>query len=103
MNKKLPKFGPNTEIVNDNTPVTLPDGTVLDDEAAEEYAQQVKANIRNRALVPGGKSLSGDGSHSPVLNVRLPAELRRRLHTRAVEEGVGDSKIARAAIEAYLK
>lgn len=67
------------------------------------YGRRPKDNIRRRNLVPGGKSLSSDGSHSPALNVRLPVKLRVRLHARAIAEGVGDSKIARAAIEAYLR
>lgn len=103
MSKKFPEFGPNTEVIDDHTPVTLPDGTVLDDVAAEEYAAQVKANIRNRNLVPGGKSLNGDGTHSRAISVRLPDHLHKRLHERAVTEGVGDSMIIRAAVEAYLK
>lgn len=86
---------PETEFID------APDGETagLTDEDAEALALEA---IRRRNLVPGGKSLSGGGKHSPVLQVRLPEELRARLHERAVSEGVGDSKIARAAIEAYL-
>lgn len=101
--RKIPTFGPETEFIDDDTPVTLPDGTVLDGDAADEYAERVKDNIRRRNLVPGGKSLSGGGKHSPVLQVRLPEETRKRLHELAEEQGVSDSKVARAAIEAYLR
>lgn len=100
--KRGPVVGIDTEFVEDDTPVSLPDGTLLDDDAAAAYAEQVLADARRRNLIPGGKSLSGGGKHSPVLQVRLPEDLRQLLHRRASEQGVSDSKIARAAIEAYL-
>jgi len=86
----------------DETPVTLPDGTVLDGTAAEEYARRVLDDARRRNLIPGGKSLSGAGQHSPTVQVRVPVDLRRRLEERAAAEGVSLSRLAREALERYL-
>ena len=54
-------------------------------------------------LTPGGKSLSGDGTHSPVITVRVPATVRDTLQWHADQRGVGLSKIVRQAIDEYLK
>lgn len=87
---------------DDDTPVTLPDGTVLDGQAAEDYAEAVIAEARRRNLIPGGKSLSGGSTVSPTLQVRVPVDLRRRLDERAAAEGVSVSKLTRRALERYL-
>jgi predicted HicB family RNase H-like nuclease len=87
---------------DDDTPVTLPDGTVLDGQAAEDYAERVVAEARRRNLIPGGKSLSGGTTTSPTLQVRVPIDLRERLAERAVAEGVSVSKLTRRALERYL-
>ena len=85
---------PETEFVVDSNNVAG-----LTDDQAEELALEA---IRRRNLIPGGKSLSGGGKHSPVLQVHLSEGTRARLHERAQSAGVSDSKIARAAIETYL-
>lgn len=53
-------------------------------------------------LQPGGKSLSGDGTHSPVLNVRVSAQMHAQLHRMADERGCGVSKIVRRILEDAL-
>lgn len=58
--------------------------------------------IRRRNLLPGGKSLSASGQHSPVLQVRLSDELEQELKARAAAEGVSVSKLARRAIDEFL-
>lgn len=50
-------------------------------------------------LVPGGKSLSGDGSHSPVVQTRVAARTRDTLQQVAADAGVGVSKLVRPAVE----
>lgn len=87
---------------HDDSPVTLPDGTVLDGPAAEDYAERVLDDARRRNLIPGGKSLSGGRTHSPVVQARVSAELHSKLTSRAAEEGVSVSKLTRKAIERYL-
>lgn len=71
----------------------------LTDDDAEALALEA---IRRRNLIPGRKSLTGGTKHSPVLQVRLPEDVREQLHERAKGEGVSDSKVARQAIIAYL-
>lgn len=80
----------------------LRDGRRLTDELADELAEQGVAEARRRNLIPGGKSLSGDGSHSPVVRFRVPATVSDALHARADAEGRSESAIAREALERYL-
>lgn len=46
-------------------------------------------------LIPGGKSLSGDGSHSPTIRVRVSEQMHGELLALAAERGVGVSKLVR--------
>lgn len=87
---------------DDDEPVTLADGTVLDGSAGEAYVERVLAEARLRNLVPGGKSLSGGRSHSPVVQARVPEDLHAALIARAQAEGVSVSRVARKALEQYL-
>jgi hypothetical protein len=77
----------------------LADGTRLTEQRAEEIAAKVLANPRGN-LIPGRKSLSGDGSHSPVIQFRSP----RRAEAEAVarELDISLSELARRAVDAYL-
>lgn len=77
-------------------------GEELTDDRAEEIAEDAIKTIRERNLIPGGKSLSGGGRHSPLVQFRVPADLRRRLDERAEAEHRSASKIARDALERYL-
>ncbi|RDI47223.1 CopG family ribbon-helix-helix protein [Nocardia mexicana] len=77
-------------------------GEELTEERAEEIAKASLWEIRRQNLVPGRKSLSGGGKHSPVVQFRVPEELRERLDARAAAEGVTPSKLARIALEQYL-
>lgn len=53
-------------------------------------------------LVPGGKSLSGDGSHSPRINVAVPADWKAELDQAARDQGTGTSKLVRKIIGDWL-
>ena len=53
-------------------------------------------------LVPGGKSLSDDGGHSPRLQVVVGAETARALRARALDSGMSVSKYVRRVLEADL-
>ncbi len=86
----------NTEVVR------LKDGRRLTDDLAEELAQKTLAEVRSRNLIPGRKSLSGSGIHSPRVQFRLPDSLRSAAERRAAEEGVSLSVLAREALEHYL-
>jgi hypothetical protein len=54
-------------------------------------------------LIPGGKSLSGDGSHSPVVQARVPEEVRARLNAIAERRGVRPSRLLREAIDQLIE
>lgn len=87
--------------------VEVPDESISIDgqPATPEVVERVLEGfeIRRRNLVPGGKSLSAPGLHSPVLQVRLSEQLEQELRARATEEGVSVSKLARRAIDEFLR
>lgn len=71
--------------------------------AAAQEAEEVLPKFRQRAgLIPGGKSLTGKGKHSPVVQVVLAQEDRDRLAAKAAEAGMSVSKFTRRVIEDYL-
>ena len=63
---------------------------------AEELEQ------RYPGLKPGGKSLSGDGSHSPVLRVVVSKETRAKVDAAAEQENMSVSKWLRRLVEEKL-
>ena len=77
-------------------------GERLTEERAEQLANKALSDLRSRNLLPGGKSLSGNGKHSPTVQFRVPDQLRGKLDERAAAEGVTPSKLARKALEQYL-
>lgn len=81
---------------------TLRDGRRLTEELADQLAHQAQDEIRRRNLVPGRKSLSGSGQHSPTIRVRVPEQLREQAERRAADEGVSLSALTREALEHYL-
>lgn len=106
------EYFPGFPVINEETKITdidlekeefnLRDGRRLTEELAEEIAERTLQNIRAKNLIPGGKSLNGDGSHSPVLQVRLPTALKLELQEKAKHEKRSASAVAREAIEKYL-
>lgn len=86
----------------DREDVRLKDGRRLTPELAEQLARAGVAEARRRNLIPGRKSLSGDGSHSPRVQFRVPDTLRAAAEARAAAEGVSLSVLAREALEHYL-
>ena len=86
----------------DTEVVRLPDGRRLTNELAEQLAQRTLVEARRRNLVPGRKSLSGGGIHSPRVQFRVPESLRSAADKRAAEEGISLSVLAREALEHYL-
>ncbi len=107
------RIDPREYVINDDATIsdidleteefTLRDGRRLTDELAKELAAQALDEIRRRNLIPGRKSLSGDGSHSPAIRVRVPAQLRRQAENRAAADGVTLSELTREALTAYLR
>lgn len=78
-------------------------GQRLTEERAEEVAAEALRQARVKNLVPGRKSLSRDGSHSPVVQYRIPARLRDQVQQVARREGVTVSKLGRLALEEYVQ
>lgn len=109
---KSRKINPADYVVTDDTPIStidldrevfrLRDGRRLTEELAEELAGQARKEIGRRNLIPGRKSLSGGGTHSPTIRVRVPEKLRAAAEQRATSEGVSLSVLTREALEAYL-
>lgn len=81
---------------------TLRDGRRLTDDLAEQIGRDVRDEIRRRNLVPGRKSLTAAGRHSPAIRVRVPEQLREKAERRAAAEGITLSALTRQALEAYL-
>ena len=86
----------------DEEDVRLLDGRRLTKELAEKMARAGVAEARRRNLIPGGKSLAGDGSHSPRVQFRVPKSLRAAAEAKAAAEGVSLSVLAREALAHYL-
>ncbi len=82
--------------------VRLKDGRRLTPALAEQLARQGVDEARMRNLIPGRKSLAGDGSVSPRVQFRVPESLREAAEARAEAEGVSLSVLAREALEHYL-
>ncbi len=80
----------------------LRDGRRLTNELADKMAREGVAEARRRNLIPGGKSLGGDGSHSPRVQFRVPESLRAAAEAKAAAEGVSLSVLFREALEHYL-
>lgn len=97
-------FGPDLDLENE---VVIVNGERLTEADAQAWAEELEDRDRSRDrslanLIPGRKSLSGNGKHSPVLNVRVSEDTRRRLEELAERTGDSVSRVARRAIDAYL-
>lgn len=108
------KIDPRDYVVTPDTAISLIDlsreefilrsGQRLTEDLAKQLANDARAEIRQRNLIPGRKSLSGDnGRHSPAIRVRVPEQLRALAEQRAAAEGVTLSVLAREALVAYLR
>ena len=91
-----------TDVDLEEEDVRLRDGRRLTNELAEKMTREGVAEARRRNLIPGGKSLAGDGSHSPRVQFRVPESLRAAAEAKATAEGVSLSVLAREALEHYL-
>ena len=77
-------------------------GHELRESAVEALAAATLEEVRRRNLVPGRKSLSGDGSHSPRVQFRVPESVIAEAERRAEQDGVSLSTLARTALVHYL-
>ena len=74
-------------------------GARLTEDRAERIAETALQDARRRGLIPGRKSLSGGNTHSPRLEVRVPADLHREITERAKRENVTVSKLVREILQ----
>jgi len=77
-------------------------GERLTEGRAEQIAETALRDARRRGLIPGRKSLSGGNTHSPRLEVRVPAGLHREITERAKRENVTVSKLVREILQRYV-
>jgi hypothetical protein len=68
---------------------------------ATEAEQRVNTRLAN--LIPGGKSLSGDGRHSPIVQTRVPTVIHAKLQAIADARHVSVSKVLREAIDEFVE
>ena len=78
------------------------EGERLTEESAEQLAAEMLANIRAKNLRPGGKSLSGDQKHSPVVQVRVSEHTRDKLQAIAKARGMSVSKLSRKVLDEFV-
>lgn len=79
------------------------EGERLTEERAEKLVAEVLAKARAMNLRPGGKSLSGNGKHSPVVQVRVSEHTRDRLRSIAESRGMSVSKLSRKVLDEFVK
>ena len=81
-------------------------GRRLTEELANEIADEMTRISRERSranLVPGRKSLSGGGKHSPAVQVRVSEATRDRLVIIAKERQVTLSRLVREVLDDYVR
>src|SRR5271155_2113196 len=78
-------------------------GERLTDERPEEIAAEVVAKAQDNNLRPGGKSLSGNGKNSPVVQVRVSEQTRDRLRAIANARGMSVSKLSRKVLDQFVE
>ena len=64
---------------------------------ADEAERQQRAG-----LIPGGKSLAGDGSHSPVLRLVVSPVTKKKVEQIATNQGMSVSRWLRGVVEERL-
>jgi hypothetical protein len=79
------------------------EGERLTKQRAQERAAEVLARVSALNLRPGGKSLSGDGKHSPVVQVRVSERTRDRLRAIATSRGMSVSKLSRKVLDEFVE
>jgi hypothetical protein len=78
-------------------------GERLTEERAEKIAAEVLAKAQAMNLRPGGKSLSGNGKHSPVVQVRVSEQTRDKLRAIAKARGMSVSKLSRKVLDQFVE
>ncbi|PVA66198.1 hypothetical protein [Mycobacteroides abscessus] len=88
----------------DGQRLTNADADALADEAARVSRERSNAN-----LIPGRKSLSGEGQHSPTVQTRVPQWVKDELVAEAAELGLargnsaGDGKLVQRILTEHAE
>jgi hypothetical protein len=84
-------------------PITTKTGQTLTDSEIDRLAERAEAGLDLSDWKPrrGRPSLAGGVDHSPRIAVRVPAEVRDRAASRAVQEGRSLSDVVRGLLVAY--
>lgn len=88
----------------DGQRLTNADADALADEAARVSRERSNAN-----LIPGRKSLSGEGKHSPTVQTRVPQWVKDELVAEAAELGyargnsAGDGKLVQRILTEHVE
>jgi hypothetical protein len=91
------------DVVDLNEEEIYVEGERLTEERADEIAAEVLANAQAMNLRPGGKSLSGNGKHSPVVQVRVSEQTRDKLRAIAKARGMSVSKLSRKVLDQFVE
>ena len=76
-------------------------GVPVTEETIQEWVAEAERGYDLTQLRPVGRPALGEGE-APVLQVRVPQELRAALAARAENEATTASEIVRRALRAYL-
>lgn len=84
--------------------IVIVNGERFTEQDAEDLDAELSGRDRSNAnLVPGRKSLSGAGEHSPIVQTRVPTTVRVKLQKIADRRGVRTSKLLREAIDQFIE
>lgn len=71
-------------------------------ELGDIAAKEARA-ARTAGLIPGGKSLSGGRTHSPVVQVRVSESTRQQLEAIAKARRMSVSKLSRMVLDEFVR
>lgn len=105
MDPKDHETDPADDIDLDRAEIHTVTGQRVTNAGAERMAADAERRVNTRAanLIPGAKSLSGDGKHSPIVQTRVPTVVHAKLQAIANLRRVSVSKVLREAIDEFVE
>jgi hypothetical protein len=79
------------------------DGVPVTEEQIKAWQQQARAGLETEGLRTRGRPRLGTSGESPVIPVRMDAELLEALTERAEHDGVSRSEAIREAVRAWTR
>lgn len=102
INARRPEFGADVKLIDVATEDVVYQGVPLTDKRVEEIVENLRA-VSEANLIPGGKSLSAPGVHSPRVSYRVPEDVLDAAERQSDAEGITLSKLGRKALIEYLE